>query len=202
MLINLLCLFFRDGIVLDRHYVFKYCSPSRSSFISGRLPVHVNTVNRPLTENGGVDLRMTTLPEKLKKAGYRTFMAGKWHAGAYTLGQVPTLRGFDYSIGYLNGQEDHYSHFFPQLKGYDFWSDTNVTYGYDGIYGDTIYTTKALEFIHNVSSANDAQPFFMFIPFQNCHEPLQVPPEYLNPAIPQGNTRPSVCSSGLYSNGH
>ena len=32
------------GIKLDRHYVFKYCSPTRSSLLSGRLPLHVNQV--------------------------------------------------------------------------------------------------------------------------------------------------------------
>ena len=31
-----------DGLKLNRHYVFKYCSPTRSSMISGRLPLHVN----------------------------------------------------------------------------------------------------------------------------------------------------------------
>ena len=28
-----------EGIRLERHYVYKYCSPTRSSFLSGRLPV-------------------------------------------------------------------------------------------------------------------------------------------------------------------
>eukprot|EP01045_Picozoa_sp_COSAG04_P015785 COSAG04_NODE_1274_length_7465_cov_4.194542_1_plen_186_part_00 len=48
---------------------FKYCSPTRSSFLSGRLPYHVNQANRAYSAVGGVDLRMTILPEHLKKAG-------------------------------------------------------------------------------------------------------------------------------------
>lgn len=35
----------KNGIDLTRHYVYRFCSPSRSSFQSGRLPVHVNTLN-------------------------------------------------------------------------------------------------------------------------------------------------------------
>ena len=35
----------REGAVLNRHYTFKYCGPSRSSFLSGRLPLHVNQQN-------------------------------------------------------------------------------------------------------------------------------------------------------------
>merc|ERR1719159_1079651 len=37
----------KTGIELDRAYQYKFCSPSRSSLQSGRLPVHVNTVNAP-----------------------------------------------------------------------------------------------------------------------------------------------------------
>ena len=29
----------KEGVELDRFYTFKYCSPTRSSFLSGRLPV-------------------------------------------------------------------------------------------------------------------------------------------------------------------
>ena len=55
--------------VMDRQYTFKYCSPTRSSFLSGRLPYHVNQANRAYSAVGGVDLRMTIIPEKLKLAG-------------------------------------------------------------------------------------------------------------------------------------
>ena len=58
------------GIDLQRLYVFKYCSPSRSSLMSGRLPLHVtqNNKNNEVTNPGGVDLRMAMLPERLKEA--------------------------------------------------------------------------------------------------------------------------------------
>lgn len=32
----------KHGLELDQLYTYMSCSPSRSSFISGRLPVHVN----------------------------------------------------------------------------------------------------------------------------------------------------------------
>ena len=33
------------SIRLDRAYAYKFCSPSRCSLLSGRLPIHVNTDN-------------------------------------------------------------------------------------------------------------------------------------------------------------
>lgn len=45
-----------EGIVLDRHYVFQYCSPSRSSFLSGRLYVYddslIRCINRKIHQHG------------------------------------------------------------------------------------------------------------------------------------------------------
>ena len=35
----------KEGIELDRHYVFQFCSPTRSALQSGRNPIHVNTQN-------------------------------------------------------------------------------------------------------------------------------------------------------------
>eukprot|EP01084_Bolivina_argentea_P174204 301749_1 len=41
-----------ESLTLLRHYVYKYCSPTRSSFLSGRLPIHVNQQNRGIDEPG------------------------------------------------------------------------------------------------------------------------------------------------------
>ena len=65
-----------SGLKLNRHYVFKYCSPSRSSLLSGRLPLHVNQNNECnlVASRSGIDVRMTLLPAKMKEAGYATSM--------------------------------------------------------------------------------------------------------------------------------
>lgn len=34
-----------EGIALDRHYVHKFCSPTRCAIQSGRAPIHVNVIN-------------------------------------------------------------------------------------------------------------------------------------------------------------
>ena len=58
-----------DGVVLDRHYVYQYCSPTRSAFLSGRLPIHINMKNMGPMALGGVDIRASTVADRLRGAG-------------------------------------------------------------------------------------------------------------------------------------
>jgi hypothetical protein len=77
----------RGGIELDRAYAFKVCSPTRSSFQSGRLPVHVNIANDccdvanpadPVSGFAAIPRNMTGIATKLREVGYATHQVGKW----------------------------------------------------------------------------------------------------------------------------
>ncbi len=68
----------KSGVELDQYYVHKYCSPSRSSYQSGRYPYHVNVVNvdmnnhnpqDPVSGFAGIPRNMTGIATKLKSAG-------------------------------------------------------------------------------------------------------------------------------------
>ena len=62
----------KDGLELDRHYAFLYCSPSRSSFMTGRLPFHVQQTNYPNVNLAqGAPRNMTFIASKMKAAGYQ-----------------------------------------------------------------------------------------------------------------------------------
>lgn len=72
----------KAGVELDRHYVHFTCTPSRSSYLTGRLPVHVQqTLNNPDIQTAGIPRNMTALPTKLKDGGYKT--VGRMLAAAY-----------------------------------------------------------------------------------------------------------------------
>ena len=189
----------QDGVLLDHHYVYKFCSPSRSSLISGRLPMHVNQENSATEQPlAGIPASMTTFPEMLKSQGYRTAQIGKWHCGMASPRVIPHGRGFDSSLGFFNFGEDHYT----QIRGgealdadgglvegsgesmvcgggvraVDLWKTDAPAFGMNGTYGGYLYTAEALRVIRAHDSST---PLFMFIAWQNNHPPLQVPAEYV-----------------------
>jgi hypothetical protein len=60
---------------------YKYCSPTRGSFLSGRLPYKLDATRCniiPWTLLDGLDLKYELIPQKLKKAGcaYPSLAAG------------------------------------------------------------------------------------------------------------------------------
>ena len=108
----------RDGIQLTSFYAFKYCSPSRSAFHSGRNPIHVNVVNGqttlhnpadPVSGFSGIPKNMTTIAEKLVAAGYRAHAVGKWDVGMATFRHTPAGRGFESWLGYFGHCNDYWT---------------------------------------------------------------------------------------------
>ena len=100
-----------EGLRLERHYVFQFCSPSRASLMTGRYPIHVQERMGPYwTTYTGPPLNMTLLPAKLREAGYLAHHVGKWHLGAYSREALAVGRGFHTSFGFLDGMEDHWNH--------------------------------------------------------------------------------------------
>ena len=92
-----------QGIRLDHHYVFRYCSPTRRSFLSGRLPNKITSVqpDGPDLCSDFLPLAITLLPEKLATTGaYESHFIGKGHEGYETTDHLPINRGFKSHMGY------------------------------------------------------------------------------------------------------
>ena len=70
----------KEGIVLTNHYTHWHCSPTRRSFLSGRLPIH-HGEQLSNDDSDDIDLRMTWISGKLASAGYEGHWFGKWHTG-------------------------------------------------------------------------------------------------------------------------
>eukprot|EP00928_Gymnodinium_smaydae_P025487 TRINITY_DN20273_c0_g1_i7.p1 TRINITY_DN20273_c0_g1~~TRINITY_DN20273_c0_g1_i7.p1 ORF type:complete len:478 (+),score=63.56 TRINITY_DN20273_c0_g1_i7:55-1434(+) len=107
-----------EGVILDRHYAFRICAPSRSSLQSGRLAIHVNMKNVGVTYNNpddpisgyaGIPRDMTGMAEKIRHQGYKTHMVGKWDAGMATPHHTPRGRGYDSWTGYFQHANDYWT---------------------------------------------------------------------------------------------
>ncbi len=160
-----------QGIRLERHYSFRWCAPSRSALMTGRLPYHVLETTNYVTRG------MTMLPRKLQQVGYTTHMLGKWHLGDTMEWMLPTSRGFNSSLGYLAGGEDHYT----QLQsgeagcpGVDFWRDDGPAYGQNGTYAAYTYSAAAVRLVQNHPDPQH-NPLFLYVATQTMHAPQEVP---------------------------
>eukprot|EP01052_Picozoa_sp_SAG31_P025231 SAG31_NODE_2200_length_6208_cov_2.781306_3_plen_534_part_00 len=144
------------------------------------------TIGSP--EPWGVPLDEIFFPELLQQRGWTTAAFGKWHMGLFKPEYLPTARGFNFSTGMLSGASDHYSHMVD--GAYDWHHMTEPNFDADGRYAGKLVRDDALEFLRQVSGLYP-QPFFLYLPFQECHSPFQVDANYsaLYPHLPEGPRR-------------
>ena len=154
-----------NGVSFQNFYVQPVCSPTRAELLtgrySGRLGVHA-------TSKGGerMNLGETTVAEIFKDAGYQTAAYGKWHNGMQPP-YHPNSRGFDDYYGFTSGHWGSY--FSPMLE------HNGALVKGNGFLVDDL-TDKGLEFI----SKNQEAPFFLYLPYNTPHSPMQVPDAYWN----------------------
>ncbi len=97
----------KNGVRFTSGYVTaSVCSPSRAGLLSGRYQArfnyHINVMPHTLEGSAfGIPAAETLLGERLKRAGYRTGLIGKWHLGSRA-DFNPTRHGFDYFFGFAH----------------------------------------------------------------------------------------------------
>ena len=57
------------------------CGPARAALYTGRYPASIGFETNIRTADDGLDTSVPTLSSRLKAAGYRTALYGKWHLG-------------------------------------------------------------------------------------------------------------------------
>ena len=184
----------KDGLELDQHYVFKLCSPSRCSLLTGRLPIHVNDENKinpstynpknPVSGFQGIPRSMTVIAEKLKSAGYATHQVGKWDAGMATPTHIPKGRGFDSSLCYFHHDNDFFNETASKCKGIpvvDLWGTDKPASNMNGTGPDNYEEGLFKEQILDIIDKHDpSTPLFLYYATHAPHDPYQVPESYMN----------------------
>ncbi len=170
----------QEGIRFREFYNNSISAPTRASLITGqyahRAGIGYFNVNLGLPGyQGFLNKESLTFGEVLQTAGYSTFLSGKWHVGNDSI-HWPTQRGFDRSYGFITGASNYYdigeygsNDPVPLIK------DNKRINLEPGKYLTDAIMDNAMEFIEEES--RNGKPFFLYVPFNAPHWPLQAPDE-------------------------
>jgi arylsulfatase A-like enzyme len=95
----------RESVTFSRMYSEPTCTPTRTTILTGRLPVRSHMLEPKIVppEGTGLNKDEVTIAELMKKAGYNTAHIGKWHQGDIEQA-APQNQGFDTASYPLHNQ--------------------------------------------------------------------------------------------------
>jgi len=157
----------KEGFSFRRNYCAgsfsgAVCVASRSMLMTGRHWMNLPS-NKPATNWGDA----TTLPSLLTdKGNYNSFIIGKWHNGRRTLDK-------SFKNGrsvYMGGMANHADFTVQDLANGELSPKRDA-----GGFSSTVFANEAVKFIQ---TAEDDQPFFLYVAFMAPHDPRNPPQKY------------------------
>lgn len=168
-----------EGLRFTNFHAAPNCAPTRAMLMSGTTNAEAGVIR--LDEAVRTDI--ANLPERLRAAGYQTFMAGKWNLGIAPE-DGPAARGFDASFALMKAGDNHLGPSVfpgnpPAYEGYF----THLENGEpaqlpEGWFSSRLYTDKLIEYLQVHS--REGQPWFGYLALTAPHWPLQVPEDWID----------------------
>ncbi|MCP5537876.1 MAG: sulfatase-like hydrolase/transferase [Akkermansiaceae bacterium] len=156
----------------DGYTAAPVCSPSRAGMLTGRNPYRSGIYE--WIAGGPVHLRRSevTFPELLKRGGYQTMLAGKWHLNGHfnqpDKQPTPGDHGFDYWFATHNNASP--SHHNPS----NFVRNGKAVGKLEG-YSSSIVVRETLGWLDGREQKES--PFLSVLTFHEPHTPVASPPE-------------------------
>ena len=147
-----------SGVRFTSGYVSgPYCSPTRAALLTGRYQNRFGHEFNP-GRGYGMPIDQKTIADRLRTAGYRTALIGKWHLGSAEA-MRPLQRGFDEFFGFLGGAHGYFN-----AEG--FLRGNEPVKEMD--YSTDAFGREAEAFIDR----NKARPWFLYLAFNAVHTPM------------------------------
>src|SRR4051812_19734059 len=150
----------KRGVSFNRAYMMggmqgATCVPSRAMLLSGRSLFHIDEKL----------LRDDTWPAAFGRAGYDTFLSGKWHNGAPSIAKNFQRAGSMLVAGMADPMHAELSNMV----------DGKITAPkLSPIHACAAFAEGAMTFLRE----EHAKPFFVYIPFDGPHDPHIVPDDF------------------------
>jgi arylsulfatase len=179
----------RDGLTYTQWHTTALCSPTRSTFLTGRNH-HVNRC-ASITEGsmgfpgaaGRLPAECATIGQVLQDNGYATMWLGKNHnvpvedlSPAGSRSEWPLSKGFDRFYGFLGGETNQW---YPDLIEDNHAIEPPCT-PEEGYHLSKDLADQAIKMLRDLRSSGPSKPWFMwFCPGAN-HAPHHSPQEYID----------------------
>jgi arylsulfatase A-like enzyme len=158
----------REGTRFTQYYSGStVCAPSRAALMTG-----IHTGHAWIRGNGDIPLRDedTTVAMRLRDAGYRTAVIGKWGLGAPGTSGQPDRKGFEYSFGFIDHRHAH-----RQYTDHLYRNGVRIDTNLDREYVNDLFTAETIKFIEQA----DRRPFFVYLNYTVPHAELRPPDDSL-----------------------
>lgn len=163
-----------NGLRYTQFYNTARCCPSRASLLTG-LYAHQADVGHMMNDDGidgylgDLSPDSVTIAEALKRGGYATYMAGKWHVTRHVDGPIhnwPNQRGFDDFYGIITGAANYYQ---PRTLTRN---NERIQAEDDDYFFTDAISDEAVRQIREHTAHRGDTPFFQYVAYTAPHWPL------------------------------
>lgn len=170
-----------SGTKFNHVYSMPQCTPTRVSLLTGQYPFRHGWVNHwdvPRWGGGAHfdERRNPALGNKIREAGYKTCIAGKWQIDDFRVEPDALAKsGFD-AYCMWTGYEAEVPASAERYQNPYIYSN-GVSKTYDGQFGPDVFKAYIIDFI----KANKQDPWFVYYPMVLTHPPLINTPDETAP---------------------
>ncbi|MEO0817877.1 MAG: arylsulfatase [Pseudomonadota bacterium] len=176
-----------SGAMFTQYRTSPLCSPTRVMLLTGMVNHQTGVATIPEVlppEHKGqpgyimaLEPGVLTLADRLRPAGYRTLMTGKWHLGEVA-NEMPQAHGFDRSFALAASGADNWEDksYMPYYQDAPWWEDGVEASLPEDFYSSSFIVDKMIEYL---GETDPEKPFLAYLPFQAIHIPVQAPAEFI-----------------------